>query len=408
MDLLMKCRKKKLDEEPDDFASGGIARVGFKNGKGVDLDRRMILKGMGALAALPVVGKFFKWVKPLAKRDIRVKMKPDMDWSYQGPESGWEGGSWLNLDFVPLTKKGTKILDDLAKDKKIIKDKSGAYYANNSEDGLIAVENIKNKKGGMELETSVHDKVKGSMKGEYETTKVYSGKDIDSKKILRESSDLATDSPYHDNVFQDEFTEEIINTIKKEKMASGGIAGQLHLNRQGFPFGGSALKAIREAWRANKTWGVGGPPYKPEATSFNIKEMTKRNLGTELSLTDLRRLSESPLAGPQKGHFEDFNKQFKNIKASILREKMMERKLEAKAAIEAAEKTMKEAIADPQKYGGNLEMSRRITSQMTRESKKSLEEVNEGLKAIDIYMGMLQKKGRRLHASGGLAHVLGV
>ena len=31
-----------------------------------------------------------------------------MDWSYEGPESGWEGGTWLDLDFVPLTKKGTK------------------------------------------------------------------------------------------------------------------------------------------------------------------------------------------------------------------------------------------------------------------------------------------------------------
>ena len=44
---------------------------------------------------------------------------------------------------------------------------------------------------------------------------------------------------------------------------------------------------------------------------------------------------------------------------------------------------------------------------MTRESKKSLEEVREGLKAIDIYMGMLQKQGRSLHQSGGLAYMLG-
>ena len=206
-------------------------------------------------------------------------------------------------------------------------------------------------------------------------------------------------------------TDYIKTKLPKERlpfrdMQEGGIA------RAGFPFGGpaagkKALKAIMDAWRANKTWGVGGPPYKPEATSFNIKEMTKRNLGKELSLTDLRRLSESPLAGPQKGHFEDFNKQFKNIKAQILREKMMEKKLEAKASINAAEATMKEAIADPQKYGGDLEMSRRITDQMIRDSKQSLGEVREGLKEIDIYMGMLQKKGRSLHQSGGLAYMLG-
>ena len=223
-----------------DYAQGGIAgelrlhRQGYAGGKKVDLDRRMILKGMGALAALPVVGKFFKLAKPLAKvRDIRVKMKTDMDWSYEGPESGWEGGTWLNVDFIPLTKKGTKILDDLAKNKKISKigthGDETLYGVSNSEDGLMAVEDIKKMKGNMELETSVHDKVKGSVKGEYDTTKVYSGKDIDSKKILRESSDLA-DFPYHDNVFQDEFTEEIISTMgSRVKKVSGGLVDLLRL-----------------------------------------------------------------------------------------------------------------------------------------------------------------------------------
>ena len=122
----------------------------------------------------------------------------------------------------------------LPRTKKIGKSTHGKetyyYTAGNSEDGLMAVEDIKKMKGNMELETSVHDKVKGSVKGEYETTKVYSGKDIDSKKILRESSDLATDSPYHDNVFQDEFTEEIISTMgPRVKKASGGVVELLRL-----------------------------------------------------------------------------------------------------------------------------------------------------------------------------------
>ena len=192
-----------------------------------------------------------------------------------------------------------------------------------------------------------------------------------------------------------------------EKHASGGIAGQLHLNeggRAGFPFGGQALKAIRQAWRSNKDWGVGGPPYNPGATTFDIKELTKRMFGKELSLSELRQLEKSPLMGKGGETFDQFNQKFKNIKASVLREKMMERKLEAKAMINAAERTMKDAIAE----GGDLTMAKKITSQMTRESKEALKEVNEGLKEIDIYMGMLQKKGRRLHAEGGLAHVLGV
>jgi len=47
------------------MALGG--RAGFAEGKGPKMSRRNFLKIMGGLAALPVVGKFFKWAKPLAK-----------------------------------------------------------------------------------------------------------------------------------------------------------------------------------------------------------------------------------------------------------------------------------------------------------------------------------------------------
>ena len=46
-------------------AEGG--RIGLKDGTKFDPKRRTILKGIGALAALPIVGKFFKWAKPAAK-----------------------------------------------------------------------------------------------------------------------------------------------------------------------------------------------------------------------------------------------------------------------------------------------------------------------------------------------------
>ena len=196
------------------------------------------------------------------------------------------------------------------------------------------------------------------------------------------------------------------DTLKK---AEGGII------RAGFPFGGRALKAIMDAWRANKIWGVGGPPYKPEATSFNVREMTKRNLGTELSLKELKEISESPFGefasrgtgrGPPK--FEEFNKEFKNIKARILKEKLEESKRHAEAMIESADHTIKNANQEFNKAFGPLrdkkkqqDMAKRITDQFTREGKKQLEESKEGLKAIDLYMGMLQKKGRKLHAEGG-------
>ena len=47
------------------YADGG--RIGFKNGTKFDPKRRSFMKIAAGLAALPVVGKFFKWAKPLAK-----------------------------------------------------------------------------------------------------------------------------------------------------------------------------------------------------------------------------------------------------------------------------------------------------------------------------------------------------
>ncbi len=196
----------------------------------------------------------------------------------------------------------------------------------------------------------------------------------------------------------------IPDIIDPEDFASGGIAGELHLNRPGYQFGGKALKAIMEAWRANKTWGVGGPPFRPEKTSFNIREMTKRNLGQEFSLKELKEISESPFGefasrgtGRAPTTFKEFNTEFKNIKARILKEKLEESKLHAEAMISSAKQIPAEDAT-----------AKKIHAQFIREGKKQLEEANEGLKAIDIYMGMLQKKGRSVHAEGGLAHVLGV
>jgi len=58
--------KKKFD--PEDMAQGGIARLGFKDG----MTRRTFLKLLGGMAAVPIVGKFFK----LAKVGQKVKQVP--------------------------------------------------------------------------------------------------------------------------------------------------------------------------------------------------------------------------------------------------------------------------------------------------------------------------------------------
>jgi len=70
--------KKAIDEykipvrtqEEFDFAQGGIARLGLKEGSG--MTRRTFLKLLGGMAAVPIVGKFFK----LAKVGQKVKQVP--------------------------------------------------------------------------------------------------------------------------------------------------------------------------------------------------------------------------------------------------------------------------------------------------------------------------------------------
>ena len=52
--------KRKFDL-PEDMAQGGIARLGLKEGSG--MTRRTFLKLLGGMAAVPIVGKFFKLAK---------------------------------------------------------------------------------------------------------------------------------------------------------------------------------------------------------------------------------------------------------------------------------------------------------------------------------------------------------
>mgnify|MGYP003653725696 CR=1 FL=1 len=45
-------------------------RVPFKDGTKFDPKRRTVLKGIAALASIPIIGKYFKWAKPLAKTKV--------------------------------------------------------------------------------------------------------------------------------------------------------------------------------------------------------------------------------------------------------------------------------------------------------------------------------------------------
>ena len=54
-------------------AEGG--RIGFKDGTKFDPTKRSFLKIAAGLAALPIVGKFFKWAKPAAKVLTKVPIE---------------------------------------------------------------------------------------------------------------------------------------------------------------------------------------------------------------------------------------------------------------------------------------------------------------------------------------------
>ena len=110
---------KTTDPDPEEKAQGGRmgtglnyllgeddqnSRVPFK--KGHSAGRRNFLKGIGALAGLPVVGKFFKWAKPLAKTSKVA------DLTSIPIKSGVEGMPYW---FKPLVNKVIKEGEDVTK-----------------------------------------------------------------------------------------------------------------------------------------------------------------------------------------------------------------------------------------------------------------------------------------------------
>jgi hypothetical protein len=216
-------------------------RVGFKEGKG--MSRRAFLKLMGAAAALPVVGKYFKLAKPAAKvmDDIKITLRGDGDWSLE--DDMWTGGNWVNYSFEALTDKGRKILAKLSKGKNasLVDDGKGMYtpigrtssqeLIDEAEHAVDAVDSIKKAKGNISLNTQVGSKVKGAKPEKYKdmdlgySTKTYGSKEINKKTILDEADDywVGDYGGYKNKGFYDENVEEIIDIITKK--AEGGRVG---------------------------------------------------------------------------------------------------------------------------------------------------------------------------------------
>jgi len=196
----------------------------------------MSLVGAGGLAA------GLKWLglggilKGATKKldDIEIQVRADADYEYI--DEAWSGGTWANVYFNSLTKKGQKILEKLTKGKdSALTYQDGLFVPGNSEEAAMVVQKIiAGHKPNWRLNTAtkqVYDKKtksfvhpKGSEKGAYEQSKNYSGNDLNKATIMKEADDMIASelSPYHSKIeVHDEYFDDILDQITIKK-ASGG------------------------------------------------------------------------------------------------------------------------------------------------------------------------------------------
>jgi hypothetical protein len=259
-------------------------RVGFKEGKG--MSRRAFLKLMGAAAALPVVGKFFKLAKPASKvmDDIQIQIRGDADWEYI--DEMWSGGTWANVYFKPITDKGRKILEKFTKGKDAsLTKQDDLFVPGNSEEALVVAEKMLKSKPAFQVNvptrqvynhtTKSFDDVKGSVKGAYETTKNYSKnlKNLDKTKILKESDELLPQTidfgGRSTKYFEDEYLDTMMDIVTKK--AEGG--------RVGLWKGGGLSKLLETIWNSkflNKKFF--DPKELADKTDDAGRELRTRNL----------------------------------------------------------------------------------------------------------------------------------
>jgi len=189
---------------------------------------------MVALKSLGLGGLFKAATKKLD--DIEIQIRGDADYEYI--DEAWSGGTWANVYFKSLSKKGKKILEKLTKGKDSdLTYQDGLFVPGNSEEAAMVVQKlIAGHKPNWRLNTATTQiynpatksfaHPKGSVKEAYETTKTYSGKDLNKKKIMDEADDIIASepSPYHHGVqVHDEYLDDILDQIEYKKAEGGRI-----------------------------------------------------------------------------------------------------------------------------------------------------------------------------------------
>ena len=210
--------KDKMKDDPEDMAQGG--RAGFKDG----MSRRKFMQIMGGLAALPIVGKFFKAGKVAAPAveaaketvtqapsyffDLVNKIKMFGKQSKVGPQER------VN-EFTYTGKDGSDYVmteDIVTGDIRITKDKlGGANYGDMSYDTIEDRTEMVFRRGQMD-----------------ETTKGKKTPDeYDEYKVEFDQDGTAADATDIDEISKMEIIKEVSDEAPSIKKAGGGIARML-------------------------------------------------------------------------------------------------------------------------------------------------------------------------------------
>jgi hypothetical protein len=259
------------------FEKGG--RVGFKKGQKVDLDRRMILKGIGALAAWPAF-KWLKFAKTKPVKDISVKLKSWIDDSDEMTEWGPQAtGRWAgNFDISSLTPQGVAILKKLfGKNVKTVKDKSGKITASmddvGTEDAAMYVDDII-KKGKGVIDFKYVDDIVGGTGSIDATLARYAktfGKNSKAYKDLLKKSKKMTEKQkiqYELDEGYDPYVDDVLDLVYPGK-GEGGSVGYPPLQPNQKPQGpfyetNNPNEAFKEILRRSAGSGIIGAPIGGE------------------------------------------------------------------------------------------------------------------------------------------------
>jgi hypothetical protein len=419
----------------DKKAVGG--RAGFKDGKVPKMSRRGFMKLAAGLASIPVFGKYFKWAKPLAKSSKVLT---------QVPIGSAEG---MPLWFKPLVNKVIKEGDDVST-KFATQERQIVHRTQlpDSQTDVIVTQDLNTGDVAVDIGMGKHGFADGHLgqpvRLEYKASEWIEPPIVKEGKVAGHGKGTKTKEEFWveeaeftgghpENVKFEESTFEKFgdhgsNFAEVEKFATGKVTkagtkrnigkpdpgslmkdlpddfasgGRVPLDGGGITsrvpyWTGGTWKMIKEAIKHNKMFGLGGPPYKPGATSFDIKQLTKDRFGSELSLQELKEMAT------KKEGFSKFLGGFKEYKAEVIKAQLLESKQKAEIGIKVA----KDMLKDMPK-GLDPAIANKIYKQTIKQDTKRLKDIEEALGEIDVYKAMKEKAGITSHAEGGRVPLAG-